>query len=115
MLPRIAIIDDDADSRDTFASSARAAGYDPKIFAERYRTIDMLLEQARKFRVKYALCDHRLNERPYASFYGAEAVARFYDVGIPAVLVTSYQRSDTETSIRPYRRRIPRLLSNVNP
>ena len=61
--------------------------------------------------MNYAVCDHRLFELDYARFYGAEAVAGFYDSrSIAPVLLTGYEDEDAETSIRRYRRKIPSLL-----
>ncbi len=110
--PSIAIIDDDSDSRDTFAGSAQLAGFKPCIFEGRYRSEDALLADARKNKVKFALCDHILSDAHYARFTGAKAVARFYDSGIPAVLVTHFLQSEVESSIRPFRRKIPQLISS---
>jgi FixJ family two-component response regulator len=113
--PTIAIIDDDPDSRATYAASARIAGFNPYCCEQRFRRVEEVLDEANGHRARFALCDHRLTEGHYARFTGAEIVARFYDAGIPAVLVTSYLRSDVETTIRPFRRRIPRLLSGISP
>ncbi len=113
--PTIAIIDDDAASRATYAGSAIAAGFRPYCCEQRFRRVEEVLDEAREHRARFALCDHRLTEGHYARFYGAEVVARFYDAGIPAVLVTSYLRSDMETTIRPFRRKIPRLLPGISP
>jgi hypothetical protein len=114
--PTIVIIDDDAASRATYAASARIAGFKPYCCEQRFRRVEEVLDEAREHRARFALCDHRLTEGRYArGFTGAEAVARFYDAGIAAVLVTSYLRSDVETTIRPFRRKIPRLLPSISP
>lgn len=113
--PTIAIVDDDADSRATYAGSAEIAGFKPYCCEQRFRRVEEVLDEANEHRARFALCDHRLTEGHYARFTGAEVVARFYDAGIPAVLVTSYLRSDIETTIRPFRRKIPRLLPGISP
>ena len=65
-----------------------------------------------KEKARFALCDHRLSEGHYARFSGAEAVAKCNLARFPAVLTTRYQRSDVETSIRRWRRWIPRLVAS---
>jgi len=74
--------------------------------------VPQLLEAAKTAKAQFALCDHRLSEGHYARFDGAEAVARLNQAHLPSVLTTRYQRSDVDTSIRPWRRWIPRLVAS---
>jgi hypothetical protein len=55
------------------------------------------------------LCDQQLTIRQYARFRGAELVAELYDLGVPAVLCTTFDEAQLDL-IRPYRRRIPALI-----
>jgi hypothetical protein len=68
-------------------------------------------EQDEHERVDAVICDHRLRVRDYAPFNGAEAVACLFDLRIPAVLISRYTRIDVDKDIRPYRNKIPVLLS----
>lgn len=59
---------------------------------------------------KAVICDHHLSQQDYASFSGAQLVARCYREKFPAVLVTRYS-SDVIEEIRPFRHLIPALLT----
>jgi hypothetical protein len=56
-----------------------------------------------------AVCDHHLRVSNYASFDGAELVARFYQAHMPAILCTRWEQARLE-DIRRYRRFIPFLV-----
>src|SRR5262245_30183403 len=108
----VLIVDDDQESRRSYELTARAAGFRAKMVLGPVRSVEQLLETATKERARFALCDHRLSEGHYARFSGAEAVAKCNLARFPAVLTTRYQRNDVETSIRRWRRWIPRLVAS---
>lgn len=108
----IIIVDDDQESRASYALTARTAGFRVHLLSDPVKNIQDLLQTARSAKARFALCDHRLSEGNYARFSGAEAVARCNQASIPAVLTTRYQRSDIDTSIRRWRRWIPRLVAS---
>jgi CheY-like chemotaxis protein len=110
----ILIVDDDRESRSSYELVARAAGFRVQPVQGPVRNVGELLEVARKWKAKFALCDHRLSEGHYARFSGAEAVARCNQTHLPAVLTTRYQRSDVDTSIRQWRRWIPCLVPSTD-
>jgi CheY-like chemotaxis protein len=57
------------------------------------------------------VCDHHLSQKKdYAPFLGAEAVAMCYRLGIAAILITAFESTDAESSLRVYRRHIPALI-----
>ena len=57
------------------------------------------------------VCDHHLSQKKdYAPFLGAEAVAKCYQLGIAAILVTAFESTDAESSLRIFRRHIPALV-----
>lgn len=56
------------------------------------------------------ICDHHLSQQDYASFSGAQLVARCYEAKFPAILVTRFS-SDVIEEIRPFRHLIPALLT----
>jgi CheY-like chemotaxis protein len=108
----ILIVDDDQESRRSYELTARAAGFRVHVVLGPITTVQKLLETAKAQKVRFALCDHRLSEGRYARFSGAEAVALCNQENLPAVLTTRYQRSDIDTSIRRWRRWIPRLVAS---
>jgi hypothetical protein len=55
------------------------------------------------------LCDFQLSGKTYATFSGAELVARLYREGFPTLLCTRYEKIQIP-NIAPYRRWIPSLL-----
>ena len=108
----VLIVDDDRESRRSYELTARAAGFRVHMVLGPVRSVQQLLDTAKTERARFALCDHRLSEGHYARFSGAEAVARCNQANFPAVLTTRYQRSDVDTSIRRWRRWIPRLVAS---
>lgn len=115
----VAIVDDDELMRERYADFVLSKNFEPLIFKNRLPSIEMLVHEAKAGGASYVVCDHRLIEKGrYATFLGAEAVARFYDSHqIAPLLVTAYETLDSEMSIRPHRRKIPMLLhrSQVTP
>jgi hypothetical protein len=107
----VAIVDDNERMRERFADFVRAKGFEPFVFEGRLNSVSSLVSEAKRQGAVYAVCDHRLFERNYATFFGAEAVAGFYDSHLIApLLVTGYENADSETTIRVHRRKIPSLL-----
>lgn len=106
------IVDDDRESRASYELVARAAGFRAEPVPGPVSGVPQLLEAAKTANARFALFDHRLTEGHYARFSGAEAVARFNQARLPSVLTTRYQRNDVDTSIRSWRRWIPRLVAS---
>lgn len=104
------IVDDDLESRNSFATTARIANFKTVLATDYLRRPADLVEFARKSRVDGVLCDHKLKEANFANFDGAEGAAELNAAGIPAFLVTLYEPADVDIAIRPFRRRIPCLL-----
>jgi len=105
---RVAIIDDKPSDADYMGELVRDAGYDPIVVPRPFGDLMALISTLRG-QADAVVCDHRL--RGLAPFSGAEAVARFVELHIPAVLVTQYVDIDADVSIRRWRQRIPVLLS----
>lgn len=62
-------------------------------------------------RANMVVCDHHLSQqKDYAPFLGAEAVAKCYTLGIAGILVTAFESADAESSLRVFRRHIPALV-----
>lgn len=107
----IGIIDDDASDAQVRKYQVEEAGVKPVVFENGFSGLADLVKSVQAAKVEGIICDHRLKIRNYAPFNGAEAVARLFDANIPAVLVSKYAQIDVEADIRPYREKIPVLLS----
>lgn len=106
----LAIIDDDPDERESFAELVKDAGFQPVLIEGRHTNVRNLYEALMEKKVQGALCDHRLSNRGFAQFNGAEFVAHCYEKHLPAFLVTHFENQDADVHIRLYRRKIPVLL-----
>lgn len=106
---RVAIIDDNPNSRRHLARITALAGFEPAALESHYAKLDDLFQAIRAIGAGRALCDNRLREGNYAGFDGAVAVDALYRQRFPAILVTDYTAPDIN-SIRLHRRRIPVLL-----
>lgn len=109
-MEKAAIIDDNRKNRERWGDYVLSIGFDPIIYDNPINSLGTLERDLLQNSIQYALCDHRLNETYYAPFLGAEAVARMYDKKVSALLITGYQNSDADTTIRTYRKKIPVLL-----
>jgi len=107
---RIAILEDNADNRERWTDMVRSGGAEPVPVPSPAPPITGLERYLEELKASLVMCDHRLFERNYATYYGAEAVADSYRNGRGGVLVTDYEKDDAELSIRRYRRWIPALV-----
>jgi CheY-like chemotaxis protein len=103
-----AIIDDSSIAAMSTSVAVEDAGFVPIVLQDGFATLDDAVTTIRH-RADSAVCDHRLSFGNYAQFSGAELVARLYDEGTPAILVTQYVM-DADVSIRQFRRQIPVVL-----
>lgn len=104
----VAIVDDNADSRESFGYTVEDADLQPlpaegplgslASFSPQIGTADVVLS------------DYELRAKNYANFTGAELVAERQRAGQPAILCTKYEKPQVER-IRPHRRWIPVLLA----
>ncbi len=108
LLRRVAVVDDNPDDRELIAWALEEVGLEP-IIIDALDTVDDAVRQVRSV-ADAVVCDHQLRWGDYATFDGAELVARCFEGGFPAVLVTAYVM-DTDASIRLYRRNIPGLIA----
>jgi hypothetical protein len=106
---RIAIVDDETDSAEGMAIAVEDAGLEPVIVDTGFTHLSEIVPGL-NVDAQAALCDHRLEATGYAPFRGAEAVSRLVKAKFPAILVTLYVDSDSQDSIRTFRRWIPVLL-----
>jgi CheY-like chemotaxis protein len=106
---RVAIVDDNPNSRRHLARVTALAGFEPALLESHYAEFDDLFQEIQAIGAGRALCDNRLREGNYAGFDGVLAVDALYRRRFPAILVTDYTAPDINT-IRLYRRRIPVLV-----
>ena len=106
----IGVVDDDPSEAELYKYQIQEIGTKSIIFGESFKSLDDLVAKVSAAKVDAVICDHRLRPRNYATFHGAQAVARLFDSKIPALLISKYTRIDVETEIRPLRAKIPVLL-----
>ena len=110
---RVAIVDDVISSAATVAGIAEEAGLEPIIISEgdgRFAIADQLWNRIQSDGCRAVVCDHRLSQRPFASFTGAEFLSQLYRQGVPGVLLSTFAVIDADTSIRLHRAFIPSVL-----
>lgn len=110
---RVAIVDDVVGQAETTAGVAEEASLVPSIISEADGGFDNLRQLygfVQDRNCTAVICDHRLIQRGFASFNGAEFVANLYDEGMPAILLSTFAAIDGDTSIKLHRARIPSLL-----
>jgi len=106
---RVAVVDDDPSQADVMSELIRDAGYEPVILGPGFEHVKDLVDKVRES-ADAAVCDHRLQPRGFARFYGAEAVAALVKVNVPSLLITQYIDIDADVSIRLWRHLVPVLL-----
>jgi hypothetical protein len=108
---RIAILEDNPTNRGRLSDLVKMTGGIPvpaSPYAPIFNDFDKFL---RREMISMVICDHRLFEHGnYADYTGAKAIAESYRCGCGGVLVTSWENTDAESTIREYRRWIPSLI-----
>jgi len=114
-LDRIAIVDDDKATRDTYEEVVSELSLTPVAETGPLPPLEEYLGLVRT-RADAAICDHHLKVQTYARFNGAELVAKWYEQAFPAILCTRFDRTDIN-DLRPRRKCIPILLNpkEMNP
>ena len=104
---RVAVVDDSEDDRELIVWALEEAGFVPIVIAD-VVSVDEAVRQVQES-ADAIVCDHQLRWGDFATFDGAELVARCFEMQIPAVLVTAYVM-DADVSIRMHRRHISGLV-----
>lgn len=108
---RVAILEDDPRNRGRLSNLVTMSGGVPVPASPRAPALTEFSTYLERENVSLVVCDHRLFERGnYACYTGAAAVAASYHSGRGGVLVTAWEKEDSELSIREYRRWIPALI-----
>jgi hypothetical protein len=114
-ISRVKVIDDDPTARQAMAFTITDADLEALPADGPLPTLSSFVTSTKK-QVDAVVSDHRLKKGHYATFNGAEAVAKLYSVHCPAVLCTRWSTADID-AIRQYIPFIPSLISidEVNP
>ena len=96
---RIAIYDDQDDSRESSVDNVYEAGYVPEPIKEPLFTIDDCVSYLSNF--DGALVDHRLSPGNFGDYTGAEVVSRLYSLKKPALLITAWAHGHPE-ALQPF-------------
>jgi len=65
-------------------------------------------------KIELLVCDHRLFEHgDYAPYFGAQAVAESYHLGVGGIVLTAYEKNDADDSLRRSRRWVPALVHST--
>ena len=108
------MVDDVDYSAEVIAGIAEEAGFTPVVISGDsgpFETIDSLVMELRERGCRAAICDHRLVKTQFASFTGAELVARLYQEQFPSVLLSTFSSIDSDTSIKLHRAYIPTVMN----
>jgi hypothetical protein len=105
---RIAIVDDDKAVRQAYELSVEELELQPVNESGPLGALDVFAI-ASAGRAEGAVCDFKLRVKNYSTFDGAELVARWYDLGFPALLCTKWDRASVD-EMRRFRARIPILI-----
>lgn len=113
-LDSITIIDDDSETAEVVSDLIGDLGLNLEINLITngpYDAPEQLIELIKQKGGRPGIvCDHRLQHQGLAAFYGSELLAKFYNEGIPGVLVTQFSEVDADTSIREYRKWLPTMI-----
>jgi CheY-like chemotaxis protein len=110
---RVAVVDDEKAQARTVADVVEDAGMIPLIITEgqgEFTRPQDLMDRIVNQSCFAVVCDHRLYEKPFASFNGAEFLAQSFRAKIPGLLLSSYAADDAPTSIRLHRADIPSVM-----
>jgi len=109
-IARVAIIDDDDASRVAVAETVAASDVEAIAIAGPLGPVDDVVRDIAS-RADALVSDHHLTKGRYAGFGGAEAVAKTYRIGTPAVLCTGWAQANI-VEIRAWRRWIPMVVNS---
>ncbi|MBE4461429.1 hypothetical protein [Vibrio parahaemolyticus] len=110
-MKKIAIVDDDSDSRESLAFLVEDAGFDPVLIEGKFGSNKQkLIDQIKAHKVYGVISDHRLTHGKLANFFGSELLATLYDIKMPSILITQFLDVDADTSIRRYRDKLPAVI-----
>jgi hypothetical protein len=108
---RVAIFEDNSTNRERLSDMVTRCGGVAVPVGGPAPRLSVLRSYFKSERIHNAIFDHHLSHHgDYADYYGAQGVAESYRSGVGAILVTAFEASDAELSLRRYRRQIPALI-----
>jgi hypothetical protein len=108
---RIAVFEDSDIKRDRLCTLVRMCRAVPVPSVGHAPRLNGLKDYFQSERIDLLISDHRLFEHhDYATYCGAQAVAKSYRLGVGGIVLTAYGRNDADNSLRRSRRWIPALL-----
>jgi hypothetical protein len=107
-ISRVAIIDDNPNVREDYEFPISEAGLEPVVQLGPLGSLDDYL--SRQVHADAAISDHQLRPANYASFEGADLVATWYRRAFPAILCTTFDKSNAD-QFRSKRRWLPVVMS----
>ena len=107
-IKRIAIYDDQPDSRESLCEIVHDSGFIPVAIDIPFQSFEDCMFAIKKFDA--ALFDHRLSEGNFGNFKGAKAVAYLYKDHFPAFLVSAWTDGDPE-DLQVYRKYLPWVVA----
>ncbi|HHX8313858.1 TPA: hypothetical protein ACVOYK_002212 [Vibrio diabolicus] len=114
-MKKIAIVDDDRDSRESLGFLVDDAGFDPVLIEGCFgNKKQKLIDKIQEHDVYGVISDHRLTHGKLANFLGSELLANLYDQSIPSILITQFLDVDADTSIRRHRDKLPAVIGRGN-
>lgn len=103
-LAEVAVVDDDREARVMIERWVKKSGFQPKVIQGHFGNVSDLVEAVSSS--NFVVCDHKLSYGNFANFPGVEAVAKLYEVGKPAILVTQYTEPEKD-HIHRFREKVP--------
>jgi len=95
VLRRVTVIDDDEDGRGELMDALSDFQYEPLEVTGRFENrIDELIARIEEQDPGFVICDHRLQPKQMAQFYGSKLVKELVARKRPAMLLTMYGSSD---------------------
>lgn len=106
---RIAVFDDYPNGRERWSDTIRVMGLEP-FPVNQAPPLSAIAEFLESNQISEVISDHRLSERRYANYSGAELVKACYMAKVGAVLLTNWTRQDADTTLRTHRRWLPIVI-----
>ncbi|MCW8922749.1 MAG: hypothetical protein OQK69_03850 [Gammaproteobacteria bacterium] len=109
-MKKIAIIDDDEETRETAAIDVDDMGLEPVLIVGEGLSIDDIIQQIQAEKVDAIISDHRLSPGNLSNFTGAEILSKLYTLKFPSLLVTQFLDIEGDVGIRKYRDKLPSVI-----
>lgn len=110
-LRHVAIVDDETDAAEMNGILLEQVGVRPVYLREgKLKSVQAAVEEICRVS-EAAICDHRLQPRGLASFYGAELAAALMQRHFPAIVVSQFVKPDIDVSLRRWRASLPSIVS----